>query len=447
MKIHKIQIKKIYVTDIMLYLYIFSIILTKSTMYGVLQNFQQRGTDSFSFRAISLIIGAISVITLVFKRAFKLNKNKIIKLVVLFIYLSIYGVFNITRIKAYLEGFFIPFFIACLICCCYRSVKIFEKFFSIYCQIICFLALISLVFYIFGTILHIISGIPMMYTNNGGWNSGTNYYYLSFINDWQRITIGGITLIRNVGIFMEAPGYASALLYAFWWELLGSDKTHKVNIVILLVTILTTFSAKAYVSAALTIIMYLYSGQITLNKCWKRIRCALLPILGGVLVFGAFRIVLMRNISSSGGDSSLAIRMSDYLATFRAWKDHPLFGCGFYNLNKLYSYYPSIRKSGTSTAGILNILAYGGVYMAIFYLTPFIKYLKHDIYRKNKYRILSFIILILFSFITGDEQYSYFMIFFMALGYMLDTGKHMFTTGEKRIGGNSNASVYNNSIS
>ena len=128
MKIHKIQIKKIYVTDIMLYLYIFSIILTKSTMYGVLQNFQQRGTDSFSFRAISLIIGAISVITLVFKRAFKLNKNKIIKLVVLFIYLSIYGVFNITRIKAYLEGFFIHFFIACLICCCYISVKKFEKF-------------------------------------------------------------------------------------------------------------------------------------------------------------------------------------------------------------------------------------------------------------------------------------------------------------------------------
>ena len=81
-----------------------------------------------------------------------------------------------------------------------------------------------------------------------------------------------------------------------------------------------------------------------------------------------------------------------------------------------------IRKSGTSTAGILNILAYGGIYMAIFYIVSFIRYLKCNIlYNKNKYRILSFVVLMLLLLITGNEQYSYVMLFFIAFGYMLNT--------------------------
>lgn len=420
MKIRRLRIKPIHISDIILCLYIFSIILTQSTMYGVLQNFQQIGIDSFSFRVASLIIGTMFIIVLTFSNGFKINKNKFGRIFILLLYLIIYGLLNITRLGAYLEGLFLPFFIACIICL-YENKNIFEKFFSIYSRIVLILALISLVFYVFGTLLHIVSGISMMYTNNGWWYEGTNYYYLSFINNWQTVAVGGVTIVRNVGIFMEAPGYASILLYALWWELLGKDKITKKNIIILLITILTTFSAKAYISSAIIIIMYLYSGQITLNKKWKRIRNALLPILICVAAVGIFQIVIMRNVSLNGGDSSLTIRMSDYIATFRAWKDYPVFGCGFYNLEKLYSYYPTVRKSGTSTAGILNILAYGGIYMAVFYVIPFVRYLKYNIHNKNKYKVLSFIVLILFSFITGNEQYSYLMIFFMAFGYMIDT--------------------------
>lgn len=422
MKTRRLQIKKLYLSDAILYLYIFSIILTQSTMYGVLYNFQQQGIDSFTFRVISFVVGVMCVITLSFLKGIKLSKNNVSKIFILLLYLLIYGVINIVRIKAYLEGLFIPFFIACIIIGFYENKYIFERFFSIYCRIVVFLAFISLVFYIFGTILHIIPGISMMYTNNGWWYDGTNYYYLSFINNWQTITIGGVTIVRNIGIFMEAPGYATILLYAFWWELFGKDKINKKNITILLVTIFTTFSSKAYIVSVIIIIMYLYSGQITLDKQWKKIRIVLLPILACLVVFISLQIIYTRNISVNDGNSSFTIRMSDYLAAFRAWKDYPLFGCGFYNLDKLYTYYPLIRKSGTSTAGILNILAYGGIYMAIFYIVSFIRYLKWNIlYNKNKYRILSFVVLMLLLLITGNEQYSYVMLFFIAFGYMLNT--------------------------
>lgn len=419
MEIRIFKNRKFHVSEINLYLYIFSIILTESTMYGVLQNLQGIGITAFSFQVISLVVGSFTMLELVILKGLKLSKNKIRALVVLFVYLLIYGLFNINKITSFFAGVFIPFFIACFVVGFYESKKIFEKFFSIYSDIVTFLACISLVFYIFGTLLHLVPGIPMMFTNNGWWYEGTNYYFLSFINSWQTIKVFGITIIRNVGIFMEAPGYAMILQYAFWWEVLGNDNMDKRRVIILLITMVTTFSAKAYVATAIIIFMYLYSDQVTLSKKWKRIRNGLLPIT--VLVFAvlAFNVVVTRNISVTGETSSLATRINDYSAAYKAWLDSPLIGCGFYNLEKLYLYYPTIRRSGTSTAGILNVFAYGGIYMAAFYLIAFIKYMQHNIYKENRYRIFSFLILVLFSFITGDVQYSYLMIFFMAFGYML----------------------------
>lgn len=438
--------KKVHISDLILSFYIFSIILTQGTMYGVLQSLQQHGIDDFSFRALSLVMGGCTIIFLIFSKRIRITKNKRRILVFLLIYLVIYGLLNISRIKGYLEGFFLPFFVLSLIICFYRSRDLFEKFLSIYSLIIIYLSLLSLVFYIFGTLLHCIPGIPMKYFNNGWWYDGTNYYYLSFINNWQTINFAGVTIVRNIGIFMEAPGYATTLIYALWWQMFGYEKLNKRRIAILLTTVFTTFSAKAYVGSAIIIFLYLYSGQISLSNKWRKIRNAFLPTFICLVALGAYKIILTRTVTVNGDDSSFAIRMSDYFAAFEAWKDYPVFGCGFYNLEKLYTYYPIFRNNGTSTAGILNILAYGGIYMFLFYLIPFIKYLKHNMYKKNKYKMLSFIITILFLFITDNEGYSYMMLFLIAFGYMIDSKNNNIYLEHKN-GGASDASLYNNCIS
>lgn len=442
MKTNVFSKNKLRMDDIVLYCYIFSIILTEGTMYGVLKNLYNIGVTNFTFQVVSLIIGTIAIIIFGFLRKFRIriSKNNVKVLIILFIYLLIYGIININHITTVFSGLVIPFFMACLIDIFYGKKRLFENFFPFYSNIVLVLACVSLWFYIVGTTLHVVQGISTFYTNNGWWYEGTNYYYLSFINNWQKIDIFGFTIVRNIGIFMEAPGYAVILQYAFWWELFGKNRINKKRIVILLITIFTTFSAKAYISSAFIIIMYLYSGQTTLSKLWKKIRGVLLPLLICLLVVSSFLMLRMRNISLNGGDSSFAIRISDYIAAFKAWKDFPVFGCGFYNLEKVYTYYPSFRNSGASTAGIMNVLAYGGVYMAIFYITPFVKYIRCNKYNSNGYRMCSFVALILFSFITGNVQYSNLVILFMAFGYMADIKNCDFN-------GISNAGLHTNRIS
>lgn len=421
MEITTLYKDKLRMRDVVLYCYICSVIITEATMYGVLQNLYKIGINNFDFQILSLIIGILTIVTLVFSKNFKIRikKNNVRTLIMLFIYLLIYGLVNINRITTFFVGLAVPFFVACMIVIIYEDRNLYKKFFSFYGNIVLVLAGISLLFYVFGTTLHIVSGTPMHFMNNGWWYEGTNYYYLSFINNWQTIQIFGITVVRNIGIFMEAPGYAVILQFAFWWELFGKNKINKKRVAILLTTIFTTFSAKAYISATIIIIMYLYSGQATLSRNWKKIRRVLLPILFIGAVGVSFQMLSIRNISINGENPSLAIRISDYLAAFDAWKDSPIFGCGFYNLEKLYTYYSSFRKSGTSTAGIINVLAYGGIYMAAFYIIPFIRYVKCNMHDSNKFTIWSFLVLILFSFITGNVQYSYLMLLFMAFGYML----------------------------
>lgn len=401
-------------------------------MYSVLKVAQDHGITSFTFRIISMLAGGLLIVYLLIHNRISIPKNRLnnrLKTIFsLLAYLGIYGIINYSRFNSYMEGFFIPFFIGVVICFICNSENLFKIFFDCYRNIAVFISSLSLLFYIFGTLFHFIHGIAMTYTNNGWWYPGTNYYYLSFINDWQSINFRGISIVRNVGIFMEAPGFAVLLTYALWWELLGMDAPKKKNIFILLITIITTFSAKAYVATFIIILLYLYSRQDNLSRLWKRIRIALLPLLISLAAVLIFQAVRFRSVSYDGDETSFSIRLWDYIATFRAWKDHLIFGSGFYNLEKLYKYYPLERHSGTSTAGIMNILAYGGAYMFLFYLVPLARFLKRGTDAIERYRMYSFVLLIVFNLITGNTQYSYFLIFFLAFGYMMNTSKQSVET-------------------
>lgn len=389
-------------------------------MYGVLENIQALGIDSFSFRVLSMVVGAAFIGTLFFMKKIKLTRGRIVLIIFALAYLSIYGAINYLRLNAYLEGFFIPFFLATVICCFYSGRDLFELFFETYKNVIVFLAFISIFFYFGGTLLKIIPGIPMSYTNNGWWNSGTNYYYLSFINDWQTVSIGGNSIIRNIGIYMEAPGFAVALVYALWWEMIGSNRPiKKSNIIILLITIITTFSAKAYSIAVIVLFVYAYLQKENIGKWWKRIRIIFLPIILILAIVIIVSSIGSRMANSGSGLSSFAIRSYDYVATIRAWLDHPLFGCGFNNLQTLYTYYPVDRHSGTSTAGLFNILAFGGVYMLVFYIVTLVSYIIKASSLGGYLKTGSFILLIVLNLVTGSTQYSYFLIFMMAYGLML----------------------------
>ena len=51
-----------------------------------------------------------------------------------------------------------------------------------------------------------------------------------------------------------------------------------------------------------------------------------------------------------------------------------MFGAGFYNLPEIYQFYTPVRSSGNPTCGVLNVLAFGGVYLFAFYLCGYVSY-------------------------------------------------------------------------
>lgn len=171
---------------------------------------------------------------------------------------------------------------------------------------------------------------------------------------------------------------------------------------------------------AILMFLFLYTSASDQSKFWKKIRMAILPI--ALIVAGAIVVYALRGKItevSSMGATSWQIRVADYYAALRAWISEPFFGVGFYNLEELYQYLPSSFMRGDPTAGILNILAYGGLYMfvgnmlaiALFYVR----------FRRTRYKsaINSFIVLLLLLLFSSSMQYSYTYLFFVSVGLTL----------------------------
>lgn len=259
------------------YLFVASLILTESTMYGVMKEFYENGITDFTFRIICLIITFFLIIISILEGRRYVKRIHIKLIIVAILFFALYLIISRYNVNAYLENFFIPFILFLLLVVLHQN--FFERFFNIYDDIIYIISFISLIFYFGGTILKFIPSEALEYYNNGAWNQGFHYFYLNFINEWQTQEIFGKSFVRNVGIFMEAPGFAFPLIMSLWWELFEKNNTCKRRIVVFLITIITTFSTKALGIAIILLFVYLYSKKIDKKSFWKKIRPVFFPLI------------------------------------------------------------------------------------------------------------------------------------------------------------------------
>lgn len=409
---------KISLEAILEYIFIFTIIMTGSTMYSVMDSLYNVGYTSYTARIIALFASVILILgySLSGKRCF--TKKQINIFIISIIYFAIYLTITRVNINSCLESLCIPFLLFFIICCMYKPERAFVRYLNIYSTIIVIIAIISLFFYFSGTCMGLIRGTPMKFYNNAHWDDGTNFFYLSFINSWQTQNLFGRTFIRNIGVFMEAPGFAFPLTISFWWELFGHHYKYKFKTIVLLIAMITTFSTKALVFGAVIIFAYLYSNADDKRKFWYKIRWVLFPII--VITIITFIVyILTTKMSMFGNRSSVEIRFHDFLAAFRTWIDYPFFGAGFFNLSEIYRHYTIKRTTGNPTAGVLNILANGGIYMFIGYFGGLYKYCRKIHYTKSIYIVLSFLALFLAFLFTSSSQYDYFTILIIALGWSI----------------------------
>lgn len=269
-----------------------------------------------------------------------------------------------------------------------------------YINITILLSVVSLFFWILGSNLNIISSTDYLINKWSDGGVAVSYYNIYF--ETQRIAIMDNVIIRNSGIFAEAPMWNLILGLALMIQTLFLEKNNYKTLILVL-TILSTVSTTGIYIIGLIIaykIIFEVSG-------WKKyIALTLVPILLLVLLF------VWENKSDT---SSATIRFDDYRAGFYAWFDNIILGSGFTNGIRVIEGYmdTTIRVNLGYSNSLFVILAQGGIVLFILYLLPMMFIL---VKRKYTYDMKYFIILLIVILSTTIFVDTY--IFAFIIGFM-----------------------------
>ena len=276
-------------------------------------------------------------------------------------------------------------------------------FLNTFVKIILIFALVSLIFWTFGSILKVIHPTNVVINN---WNGGLptpSYFNLYF--ETQGIHFFGTTIIRNSGIFVEAPMWSLMLSSALIIQELFLENSIK-RLSLLTLTILTTVSTTGIFVIGLLLI---YRVLMLKKSLFKYVSLIIIPIV----------IYALSQIWEEKSDSmSASIRFDDYKAGFLAWKENLFFGSGLAlgmkaieaNMNTL------IRTNLGYSNSLFVIFAQGGLLLGGYYFYPVIKIILGKRYFTN-YKMFSvlFIILLITNIFVGSPLFSLYIGIFYSL--------------------------------
>ncbi len=357
------------------------------------------------------LVGATVVYVFSRKQYTKHFINGIITTAVLCAYLFIYYFYDEYKAESF-PKMVLRICTICLLCFALREEHK-QKLYEVMEQIIIVISIVSLSFWLVGSILGIIQPSGVEYTiwssTDGSEVPINTYYHLYFETQYQRFF--DTMFVRNSAIFTEAPMSSFMFCFAFLVELFKKKQYNLKVCILLLVSIVTCISTTGYVVAIIAIFMkYIItnSGKNTVSSVIK-LTIAPLVLIAIVLVM---EYVLESKLQTTSG----SLRMDDFVAGFKAWMLHPIMGNGYGNSNS-YVYMMStfrIDRKGFSNS-LMQILAYGGVYLLAPYVGSFglgsYRYIK-----KADWNNLVFICLFMFMFIFTITSFQMLPLFvFFAL--------------------------------
>lgn len=276
-------------------------------------------------------------------------------------------------------------------------------------DIVLVLSLVSLFFWLSGSILDIIQPNKVIQSRWGSMAEIDSYWGVQFLRSEQMETIGflNISIYRNIGLYPESPMFDIALLLALCTELFLKNNARKWRIGILLVTIVSTFGTLAIILAMAALFLKTFERVKTFGK-WK---WAVFLMICGLI---AIVVVLLYN-KKLYGTGSYNSHLDDLVACLKAWRTSPLFGTGFENNSIIHEFMADFRKGNkgyTTSAGA--ILAHGGITLFLIYIIPFLRLLKFESKKMNE---ALFGMIMLAVFITFVFPYRFLMFWLLAFGF------------------------------
>lgn len=286
-----------------------------------------------------------------------------------------------------------------------------KRFLERMCNVIFVLSVVSLFCYLLFSVLKIYDISSSKVTVDWG---GVKTYKTFFGIYFERQlfnALGFRNVARNIGIFTEAPMYSLVLCIALCIEKFITKRNNRAVCVVLLITCFTTLSATGMIVMAL---VYVYIVIINLKKNVHFTRTVKIAVIVAAALLAVIAAVFfVHRIGTSSGTA----RIDDYVASFKAWKDSPLFGVGYYNVDYIVQYMSDLRGDNTGISNSLMVLlAECGIYFFMLYLVPFVYVIVRGIKNKN-YDVLFFQFIMAVLFISTSFRYAPILVNMIAAAY------------------------------
>ena len=280
-------------------------------------------------------------------------------------------------------------------------------------NIICFFALISLILYFLGFVLKIISPNLQVLLNWGDERYVNSYYNLLY--ETQYFSIFGMRLVRNTGIFTEAPMYAFLLIIALTVQLFFYEvKPNKTKISILVITTITTFSTIGIGSLSLLIILY-FLNQMKTGDYKKILKNKVVIFIMACSFILSAAFIYQKIEASRDKMGSYSIRMDDFKVGIEVWKKNKIFGAGYENYD-FFKQHVDKSLRGTDiggSSGIMHIMMHGGIWLLMLNVVPYLLCIYVSFKNKDNKNIIIYLLFLGLLLVTA-VQYTFITIYLLA---------------------------------
>lgn len=282
-----------------------------------------------------------------------------------------------------------------------------------YTDLMCIVAVISILFWVLVSQLHLLRPTTFFYVNWGRPYRYPAYWYI-YVERQVEIFFG-MRIKRNIAFFTEAPMYSASLVMALALEVFVGEK-NKLKICLLYIAIITTFSTTGLLMGILIFLMNFFQLKAdTKNKFWVKLMLGTIVVGVGSIAFYA---IFMQKVSAGGSWSGRLLSIAE---GYKVMKDNPLYGCGYRSFKAYLKYMPAYRANanmgtGGSASGIGSLMGQCGLILTGFYINAFGIAIFNAKKKKDLGRLfLSSIVLIILFFAV--IQYTFIMLLFIVSFY------------------------------
>ncbi len=292
----------------------------------------------------------------------------------------------------------------------YEDVK---KFFLRFSNIVFFLAIISLFFWYWGSMKEVIPYTALIPSNWSVDRFIPTYYGVYFETQTVDNPQTNISIIRNSGLFNEAPMYNMVLCTALAIERFFREKISKIKIIVLIVTIVTTISSTGFffLTAYIIVIIFIRARQ------YRKTLLILTPIIVGFVFFISSAIVENKKDT---GEASYNSRVADIEKCISVGMDNPLFGLEIMHVADEFG--GNKGNFGYSNS-LFAIFAHGGIYLFSLYFICLFVIPVISLRRKIDWKWSIMILFYLMLFTVTLSHYRYLTILFLSYSIAFWNGK------------------------